>query len=86
MTNQYKLIGKRHADAHREAYVAELLAAKSVFQTPLELLRYLKSRVEGYPDGKIPNPEEVVGQLERVLMQAEPRKSNLLQCLEEHRL
>ena len=81
---RHKRAGRSHAYAHRRAYVEELLAAKDLFCGPDELLGYLRSRVEGYPEWKVPEPEAVAVQLHDVLSGTKPPKGELLQVIKDH--
>ncbi len=63
----------------------ELLAAKRTFE-PSAFQHYLRWRIGRYPEWKVPDPEEVVAQLARVLAEDRPRRGELLQVLKEHRL
>lgn len=65
-----KRSGMEHGEAHCRAYVAELLAARGSLAEE-ELASYLRWRIGGYPEWKLPDPPRVVEELERVLA-AEP--------------
>lgn len=83
---RHKRAGRSHAYAHRRAYVEELLAARDLFCAPGELSGYLRRRVGGYPEWKVPDPEELAAQLHGILSLDRPRKGELLRAITEHRL
>jgi hypothetical protein len=83
---RHKRAGRSHAYAHRRAYVDELLAAKELFGGPGELSGYLRRRIGGYPQWKVPEPEAVAARLHGVLSEDKPRKGDLLGVITEHRL
>ncbi len=83
---RHKRAGRSHAYAHRRAYVEELLAAKALFAGPGELLRYLRRRIGGYPEWKVPDPEAVAERLQGILSVDEPLRGELLRAITEHRL
>ncbi len=83
---RHKRAGRSHAYTHRRAYIEELLAAKDIFGGPGELLGYLRRRVGGYPEWKVPEPEAVAERLHGILSEGKPRKGELLRVITEHRL
>ncbi len=83
---RHKRAGRSHAYAHRRAYVEELLAAKALFAGPGELLRYLRRRIGGYPEWKVPDPEAVAERLQGILSVDKPLRGELLRAITEHRL
>jgi hypothetical protein len=83
---RHKLAGRSHAYAHRRAYVEELLAAKALFSVPGELSSYLRRRVGGYPEWKVPDPDALAARLHGILSADRPRKGELLRAITEHRL
>jgi hypothetical protein len=82
----YKRAGRSHAYAHRRAFVEELLAARDHFGEPAALRGYLRWRIEGYPQSKVPATEPVIKQFERILSQRRPLKGELLEVIKQHRL
>ncbi len=83
---RHKVAGRSHAYAHRRAYIEELLAARDLFGGPGELSGYLRRRVGGYPEWKVPEPEALATQLSCILSGDRPRKGDLLRVITEHRL
>ena len=82
----HKLAGRSHAYAHRRAYLAELLAAKEMFSGPGELRQYVKRRIGGYPDWKVPNKAEVEERLYDLLQAPRPLRGRLIEVMTEARL
>ncbi|MCY4113354.1 MAG: hypothetical protein OXG33_05350 [Chloroflexi bacterium] len=82
----HKLAGRSHAYAHRRAYLAELLAAKEMFDGPGELRQFLKRRIGGYPDWKVPNKAEVEERLYDLLQATRPLRGRLIEVMTAARL
>ncbi|MDP9352047.1 MAG: hypothetical protein M3P51_10970 [Chloroflexota bacterium] len=83
---RHKRAGRSHAYARRWAYVEELLAAKDLFGGPGELRRYLRRRMGGYPEWKVPDPDAVAERLHGILSVEKPLRGELLRAITEHRL
>ncbi len=83
---RHKLAGRSHAYAHRRALVEELLAARQIFNESGKWKDYLQWRIGGYPAWKVPEPEQVVEQIVRLIAEDKPRKGALLQVIKERRL
>jgi hypothetical protein len=83
---RYKAAGRSHAHAHRRAWAEEALTAKRILAPPVDLARYLRWRVGGYPTWKVPDPEAVATQLADILAADRPRKGDLLRVITAHRL
>ena len=82
----HKLAGRSHAYAHRRALLAELLAAKELFSGPGELRQFLKRRVGGYPDWKVPNKGEVEERLYDLLKAPKPLRGRIIEEVTAARL
>jgi hypothetical protein len=82
---QLKLAGRSHAYAHRHGLVKELLTAKRLHGQS-ELQRYIRWRVDAYPESKVPDREELVAQITGILSDVRPRKGQLLKVIKQHRL
>ena len=82
----HKLAGRSHAYAHRRALLAELLAAKELFSGPGELRQFLKRRVGGYPDWKVPNKGEVEERLYDLLKAPKPLRGRIIEVVTRARL
>ncbi|MCY4110468.1 MAG: hypothetical protein OXF96_00835, partial [Chloroflexi bacterium] len=82
----HKLAGRSHAYAHRRAYLAELLSAKETFTGPGELRQFLKRRIGGYPDWKVPNKAEVEERLYELLQAPRPLRGRLIEVMRKARL
>lgn len=82
----HKLAGRSHAYAHRRALLAELLAAKEMFSGPGELRQFLKRRIGGYPDWKVPNKAEVAERLYDLLQAPRPLRGRMIEVMTEARL
>ena len=61
-----KRAGTEHSEAHRSAYVSELLAARKLFGRQ-ESLDYLHWRIGSYPESKGLDVESIVSELSSVL-------------------
>ena len=82
----HKLAGRSHAYAHRRAYLAELLAAKEMFSGSGELRQFLKRRIGGYPDWKVPDKAEVEERLYDLLKAPKPLRGRLIEVMTKARL
>lgn len=82
----HKLAGRSHAYAHRRALLAELLASKEIFSGPGELRQFLKRRVGGYPDWKVPDKAEVEERLYGLLRAPKPLRGRIIEVVTKARL
>jgi len=82
----HKLAGRSHGYAHHRAYLAELLAAKEMFSGPGELRQFLKRRIAGYPDWKVPDKADVEERLYDLLQEPKPLRGRLIEVMTKARL
>ena len=82
----HKLAGRSHAYAHRRALLAELLAAKEMFGGPGELRQFLKRRIGGYPDWKVPDKGAVEERLYDLLRAPRPLRGRIIEVVTRARL
>ncbi len=82
----YKQTGNSHARAHRRAIVGELLAARASLGDPVRLHAYVSWRIGAYPAVKVPDPDIVIEQLEKLLLHDRVRKGRLLEVITRHML
>ena len=82
----HKLAGRSHAYAHRRALLLELLAAKRMVSQPAQLRRYVRERVNGYPQWKIPDRQDVEDRLYHLVVQETPPRGKILEVITESRM
>ena len=82
----HKLAGRSHGYAHHRAYLAELLAAKDMFTGPGELQQYVRKRIAGYPDWKVPDKADVEQRLYSLLQAPRPLRGRILEVMRKARL
>ncbi len=81
----HKLAGRSHAYAHRRGLLTELLAAKQVYDEE-GLKAYVRHRVSGYPDWKIPDKGAIEERLHGLLSADRPLRGKLIEVITEARM
>ena len=82
---RYKLAGRSHTYAHRRALLEELLAAKRIFDKDA-LAAYVQSRVNSYPERKIPDRDNIYKRTVELIAVERPLKGRLMEVFTEARM